>query len=473
MCGNQRHQSHSCGASTITTSARSAGPTHVATCTSSGAGDRRGAGSADGHRRAGADVGADRRVVEVPGRGDHRRRASAPPASPPASATVQSTGPQPRLTRKASSWSPRRHHTSPRIAVAAAAASATPGVVARWWRHRASRWTLDVDGEAGDVAVPAGAPATAVAGGSDRPDRPQPDRRHAARRRRTAGTSATCATMAMTAVTTVEHSPATMPVHAGPAARRRGSGRPHRLGLPRRHERAASAAASAAMDRRASAPAPPRPGRRVARHGATDPQAAGAEHDDAAVGHRCAAADGLAVDTARHAAGQLQQLHRPVGGHVEQRRGAARAWRRRARRRPPPSGRRRGGRRRATSPRPAAGPPSPTTITTASGASAPTAGARSTEPTVLPRRTPARDSGSWRDTAWPSTRMGSRGSRPRASPRAPSGSSHDAGVTVTRRPDGSSISKAGDGGSGHAPWVSRRAERGTTRRPNGPLDQGL
>ena len=127
--------------------------------------------------------------------------------------------------------------------------------------------------------------------------------------------------MAMTPVITVEHSPATTPAAPGPARRPPGSGGrtgsgSHdgtRRGVRRNVRRHGSpgVGANAAPPGACSDTSP----------GAARPirHAAGAEHDDAGVRHRRAAADGLAVDTAGHAAGQLQQLHRPVGGHVEQR----------------------------------------------------------------------------------------------------------------------------------------------------------
>ena len=244
-----------------TTTRESAGPTHVASCTSTRAGDRRGAGTADRQRRAGTDIGARpaRRRSARPRRrspassgarrlaaGERHRPVDRPPpeADPEGVVVIGRAG----TTRRRAAPSRRSRPRRP------------PGVVARWWRHRALALALDGDGEAGDVAVPAGSPATAVAGGA-RPTRPPTARStSAARRRRTRGTSAPARTTATTPVTTVEHSPATMPAAPGRGAAATRLGRPRSGRVPATAPGAGSAAASAATDRRASAPAPRRPG---------------------------------------------------------------------------------------------------------------------------------------------------------------------------------------------------------------------
>ena len=101
VCGSHRHQSHSCGASTITTTWRSAGPTQVAACTSMA----RATDAAQAPPIATAAPGPTSTPTGASSKcpAAATTPASSAPGASPASATVQSTGPQPRLTRKASS----------------------------------------------------------------------------------------------------------------------------------------------------------------------------------------------------------------------------------------------------------------------------------------------------------------------------------------------------------------------------------
>ena len=205
------------------------------------------------------------------------------------------------------------------------------------------------------------------------------------------------------------------------------------------------------------------------RHLAADAQAAGAEDDDAAVGHDRAPTDRPTVDAARHATGELQELDGPVGGDIEQGVvGLERAvvdhdggTRRTADDVSPGDQRRhRPGSRAAFADH---------------GHDRerrrPQAGRRRRRPCcrdAVRRSTAAHGARRGARRRW----IGSRGSRPRASASAPSGSSPEAGATVTRRPDGSSISRLGTARVAMPPWVSRRAGMGNGCRRI-IRDQGL
>ena len=304
-------------ASTITTTSRSAGPTHVATCTSTArASDAAAvppiASAAPGPRSAptGASskcpAAATMPASSAPGRASgHCHR---PVDRPPAEADPEGVGvvaaPAPHVAAERRRGGRRLGDPGRRRQVMAPSRLAL---------------TLDVGGEAGHVAVPARSPAPTVTRGAQRPHRPQADRRH----QRGAGEDQEHRRPGHDGDDAGDHRRAQTghdPSQTRPGAAAAGLRHPDRLGIPRRHaargppQRPPPWIAGRRRQRR------PIRGRRdhVARGRATDPHAAGTEQDDAGIGHRRASADGLAVDAARHTARQLQQLDRPVGGHVEQ-----------------------------------------------------------------------------------------------------------------------------------------------------------